>query len=148
MPSRSAAPDALPRLAGTVRSNDTLMAIFVLAGLPSASATAASPTAGSPGAAGPGAVNSTPGGPTQGGSSRNGTTPDAGEKPVVVGRDGIVAGWTVMDIVDSAVTLERDGRSVTLRLSYANRPAAAHVAAPKPLVVVLHDKRTNPSLQP
>jgi hypothetical protein len=143
MPSRSAAPDALPRLAGTVRSNDTLMAIFVLAGLPSAS-----PTAGSLGAAGPGAVNPTPGGPTQGGSSRNGTTPDAGENPVVVRRDGIVAGWTVMDIMDSAVTLERDGRSVTLRLSYANQPAAAHVAAPKALVVLLHDKRTNPSLQP
>lgn len=52
-----------------------------------------------------------------------------------------------MDIMDSAVTLERAGRTVTLRLSYANQPAPAHVAAPEALVL-LHDKRTNPFLQP
>jgi hypothetical protein len=65
---------------------------------------------------------------------------------MVVGRDGIVGGWTVVDIMDGAVSLERDGRAVTLRLSYANKPAAVHAVAPE--IVVLHDKRTNPFLQP
>jgi hypothetical protein len=125
-------PDALPRLAGTVRSSDTLMAIFVLADRPSANPAANTPI---------------PGGPAQGGSRRDETISDAGEKPVAVGRDGIVAGWTVVDIMDGVVTLERDGRSVTLRLSYSHRPIAAHFAAPKALVL-LHDKRTSPFLQP
>ena len=120
MPSRSGAPDALPRLAGTVRSNDTLMAIFVLADLPSARAA----TDGQSCHAGPIAANPALAAQPKAASPPDGTTPDAREKPVVVGRDGIVAGWTVVDIMDGAVTLERDGRTVTLRLSYANRPVA------------------------
>lgn len=145
--SRPGAPDALPRLAGTVRSNDTLMAIFVLAGVPSARAATIDPAAAIPTPVNPATVNPGHGGPTQGGSPPDGTTSDAHEKPVVVGRDGLVADWTVVDIKDSAVTLERDGRTVTLHLSYANRPVAAHVAAPEAMVL-LHDKRTNPFLQP
>ncbi len=136
-PSRSAAPEELPRLAGTIRSNNILMAIFAPAGLHSAGAAAASPVA----------VNARPGGPIQGGTPPERTPPDVHEKPIVVGRDGIVAGWTVVDIVDAAVTLGRAGRTVTLRLSYANQPAPAHAAAPEALVL-LHDKRTNPFLQP
>jgi hypothetical protein len=127
VPIRSGAPDTLPRLAGTVRSNDSLKAIFALADHPP--------------------VNPIPDSLTQGGSHPNGTTPDASEKPIVVGRDGIVAAWTVIDIEDGVVTLERDGRSVTLRLSYANTPVATHIAPPE-AVVLLHDKRTNPFLQP
>ena len=142
MPSRSGTPDALPRLAGTVRSNDTLMAIFVLAGDPSASAATINPVTASLATASP-----NHGGPIQADSSPDGTTSDARERPIVVGRDGLVADWTVVDIMDGAVTLERDGRTVTLRLSYANRPVAPHVAAPEALVL-LHDKRTNPFLQP
>jgi hypothetical protein len=141
LPNRSSASDALPRLAGTVRSNDTLMAIFVPADFSSANPNTTSLTAFSPGGAG-----AIPGWSPPGGSHRDGATSDAAEKPVVVGRDGLVAGWTVVDIMDGAVSLERDGRSVTLRLSYANTPAAAHVAAAE--IVVLHDKRTNPFLQP
>ena len=136
-PRRAAAPEALPRLAGTIRSNDILMAIFAPAGLRSAGVTEANPVA----------VIANPGGPTQGGRLPERTPPDMHEKPIVVGRDGIVAGWTVVDIMDGAVTLERAGRTVTLRLSYANQPASAHVAPPEALVL-LHDKRTNPFLQP
>lgn len=104
---RAGVPEVLPRLAGTVRSNDGLMAIFALAG----------------------------------------TAPSASQKPVVVGRDGIVAAWTVVDIIDGGATLERDGRIVTLHLSYSNAPVAPHVVAPEALVL-LHDKRTSPFLQP
>jgi hypothetical protein len=132
MPIRSHAPDTLPRLAGTVRSNDSLQAIFVLADHPRVN---------------PIRDNPTQGGSPPNGTTPNGTTPDASEKPIVVGRGGIVAAWTVIDISDGVVALERDGRSVTLRLSYANTPVAAHIAAPEALVL-LHDKRTNPFLQP
>jgi hypothetical protein len=104
---RAGVPEVLPRLAGTVRSNNGLMAIFALAG----------------------------------------TAPNAAQKPVVVGRDGIVAAWTVVEIVDGGATLERDGRTVTLHLSYSNAPVAPHVVAPEALVL-LHDKRTSPFLQP
>lgn len=106
--------DTLPRLAGTVRSNDSLLAIFAPVG-----ASAAKP----------------------------GDTPDAAAKPIVVGRDGIVAGWTVVAITDGAVTLERDGRTSTLGLTYANAPVAPRTDVPATLVV-LHEKRTNPFLQP
>jgi hypothetical protein len=105
--SRAGVAEVLPRLAGTVRSDYGLMAIFALAG----------------------------------------TAPNAGQTPVVVGRDGIVAAWTVVDIIDGGATLERDGRVVTLRLSYSNAPVAPHVVAPEALVL-LHDKRTSPFLQP
>jgi hypothetical protein len=147
MPSRSGAPNALPRLAGTVRSNDTLMAIFVLAGAHSAGVATINPAATSPAGGNSAEINRSPGAPNQGGSPPDGTTPDAREKPIVVGRDGLVGDWTVVDIMDGAVTLERDGRTVTLRLSYADRPVGPHVAAPEALVL-LHDKRTNPFLQP
>jgi hypothetical protein len=140
--SRSGESEALPRLAGTVRSNDTMMAIFVPAGPTATGATATSPSANIAVAA-----NAPSGAPTRGDPPANGTHPDWREKPVVVGRDGIVAGWTVLDIRDGAVTLERNGRSVTLRLSYANRPVAAQIASPEALVL-LHDKRTSPFLQP
>jgi hypothetical protein len=126
-PGRSGASDALPRLTGTVRSNDSLQAIFVLAAPP--------------------AVNSSHDSPTLGGPPPKGTTAGAGEKPIVVGRDGIVAGWTVTDIRDGSVALERDGRTMTLPLSYANDPVATHIVAPE-AIVLLHDKRTNPFLQP
>lgn len=106
--------DTLPRLAGTVRSNDSLLAIF---------APASAPTA------------------------KPGDTADAAAKPIVVGRDGIVAGWTVVTIADGAVTLERNGRTSTLGLTYANAPIAPRADVPA-TVVVLHEKRSNPFLQP
>jgi hypothetical protein len=94
--------DHMPRLAGTIRSDDSLLAIF---------------------------------------------EPDGNGKSMVLGRDGTVAGWTVADIADGAVTLVRAGRTDTLQLSYANRPAAVQPSGP-PAVVVLHSKRTDPFLQP
>jgi hypothetical protein len=111
--------DVLPRLAGTVRSSDGLVAIFV------------------PGGSAP--VDAAPGG--------SGVKAVPGEKPVVVGRAGMVAAWTVVDITDGSATLERDGRTVTVNLSFSNAPAEAHVVAPQALVL-LHDKRTSPFLQP
>jgi hypothetical protein len=106
--------DTLPRLTGTVRSNDRLLAIFAPVGPATPPADGASATA---------------------------------LRPVVVGRDGMVAGWTVVAIADGVVTLERDGRTMTLILSFANGPLAPPIEAP-PAVVVLHEKRTNPFLQP
>jgi hypothetical protein len=106
--------DTLPRLAGTVRSNDSLLAIFAPEGQPPA---------------------------------KPGDAPGVMPKPIVVGRDGIVAGWTVVAITDGAVTLERSGRTSTLDLTYANDPVAPRAEVPA-TVVVLHDKRTNPFLQP
>jgi hypothetical protein len=106
--------EVLPRLAGTVRSGDGLVAIFMPNGsAPVDPAAKAVPV----------------------------------EKPVVVGRAGMVAAWTVVDITDGSATLERDGRTVTLNLSFSNAPAEAHVVAPQALVL-LHDKRTSPFLQP
>jgi hypothetical protein len=108
------APEVLPRLAGTVRSGDGMVAIFVPGGTaPADPAAKAAPA----------------------------------EKPVVVGRAGMVAAWTVVDIADGSATLERDGRTVTLSLAYSNAPAEVHVVAPQALVL-LHDKRTSPFLQP
>lgn len=109
--------DTLPRLAGTVRSEDSLVAIFAPV---TATGTAAPKDGGMPGAI---------------------------PKPIVVGRDGIVEGWTVIAISDGAVTLERDGRTSTLGLTYANGPVAPRVEVPA-TVVVLHERRSNPFLQP
>jgi hypothetical protein len=106
------APEVLPRLAGTVRSGDGLVAIFVLGGSAPVDAKAV-----------------------------------PREKPVVVGRAGMVAAWTVVDIMDGSARLERDGRTVTLSLAYSNAPAEAHIVAPQALVL-LHEKRTSPFLQP
>jgi hypothetical protein len=92
----------MPRLAGTIRSGDSPLAIF---------------------------------------------EPEGNGKSLVLGRDGTVAGWTVADITDGAVTLVRAGRTDTLQLSYANRPVVARPNGP-PAVVILHDKRTDPFLQP
>ena len=106
--------EVLPRLAGTVRSGDGMVAIFAPGGTaPVDPAAKAVPV----------------------------------EKPVVVGRAGMVAAWTVVDITDGSATLERDGRTVTLSLAYSNAPVEAHVVAPQALVL-LHDKRTSPFLQP
>jgi hypothetical protein len=117
--------DTLPRLAGTVRSKDGLVAIF-----------APAPASASGTGAGTGTI-----------VAKEGGTPDAGPKPIVIGRDGIVAGWTVIAIADGAVTLERNGRTSTLDLTYANDPVARRAEAPA-TIVVLHEKRTNPFLQP
>jgi hypothetical protein len=68
-------------------------------------------------------------------------------KSVALGRGAAVAEWTVSEIADGTVTLQRGATTTTLDVSYANRPAA-----PPPVVmqalVVLHDKRSNPFLQP
>jgi hypothetical protein len=106
--------DTLPRLAGTVRSDDSLLAIFAPASIPTA---------------------------------KQGDAPATEPKPIVVGPDGIVAGWTVVAIDDGAVTLERNGRTSTLTLTYANTPVAPSAAEPVTMVV-LHEKRSNPFLQP
>jgi len=68
-------------------------------------------------------------------------------KPVVAGRGAKVADWTVSDIGDGAVSLQRGGNTVTLHLSYANVPIKPR-PAPSPVVVVLHAKRSSPFLQP
>ncbi len=95
--------DGLPRLAGTIRTDDSLLAIFA---------------------------------------------PEGNAKPVVVGRDATVAGWTVAEIEDGEVTLLRDGRSDRLRLSYANLPPPPPPPAKGPATVLLHTKRTDAFLQP
>lgn len=68
-------------------------------------------------------------------------------KSVVLGRGATVAEWTVSEIADGLVTLQRDATITTLRISYANRPAAPLPVAMQALVV-LHDKRSNPFLAP
>jgi len=68
-------------------------------------------------------------------------------KPVVVGRGAKVADWTVSDIADGAVRLQRGGNTAILLLSYANVPIAPRPATSL-AVVVLHAKRSNPFLQP
>jgi general secretion pathway protein N len=105
----TAAPSAsapLPRLSGTIRSDDNMLAIFAAPG----------------------------------------STPEAPGKSIAVGRSGSVAGWTIADITDGAVTLQRGARSATLRISFTNAPVVALTEAPK--VVLLHDKQTSPFLQP
>ena len=74
-------------------------------------------------------------------------TPDGTGKSVVVGQGADLAGWTVTDITNDGVTLMRDGRLATLRLSYANLPLLARRLSPVP-GRVLHDKRTSVFWQP
>ncbi len=99
----AAAQHGLPRLTGTIRTDDSLLAIFA---------------------------------------------PEGNARPLVVGRDATVAGWTVAEITDGEVTLLRDGRSDRLRLSYANLPPPAPPPAKGPATVLLHTKRTDAFLQP
>jgi hypothetical protein len=98
----AAAAEVLPRLTGTIRTDDRLLAIFAPAG------------------SGP---------------------------PIVVARDGTVAGWTVTDIADGAVTLDRDGSALIVRLGF-DKSAVTAAAPPSQTLVLLHERRTNPFLQP
>jgi hypothetical protein len=75
------------------------------------------------------------------------TAGDGAAKSVVVGEGAELAGWTITDITSDGVTLMRDGRIATLRLSYANLPVAPRHLGLVP-TRVLHDKRTSPFLQP
>jgi hypothetical protein len=72
---------------------------------------------------------------------------DGNTKSIVLGEGAQLSGWTITDIASDGVTLVRDGRIATLRLSYANLPAAPHRLGQVP-TRVLHDKRTSPFLQP
>ena len=72
----------------------------------------------------------------------------AGGKPIVVGRGGVVADWTVSDIADGEVVLLRGDSTTTLRTSYANLPVPSPQRVTAPQLLVLHDKRSNPFLQP
>jgi hypothetical protein len=72
---------------------------------------------------------------------------DGSAKSVVVGEGADLAGWTITAITGDGVTLMRDGRIATLRLSYANLPVAPARLGLVP-TRVLHDKRTSPFLQP
>jgi general secretion pathway protein N len=74
-------------------------------------------------------------------------TADGSAKSEVVGEGADLAGWTITDITSEGVTLVRDGRIATLRLSYDNRPVQPHRLGMMP-TRVLHDKRTSPFLQP
>jgi hypothetical protein len=102
----AAAQESLPRLTGTIRSDDRMLAIFAAPG----------------------------------------STPNAAGKSVVVERSGTIAGWNIADITDGEVTLQRGGRSAILHISFINAPAAAPSGAPK--LVLLHDWRASPFLQP
>ena len=93
----------LPRLAGTIRAADKLLAIFQPAG---------------------------------------------GGKPLVLERDATLAGWTVAEIGDGAVTLLRGASTTVLRLSYANLPTPAPSSGAPPRIVALHVRQTDPSHQP
>ena len=68
-------------------------------------------------------------------------------KSHVLGPGAMIAEWTLAGIIDGAVTLEHGANIITLRLSYANLPIVPQPAA-TPAVIVLHDKRSNPFLQP
>jgi hypothetical protein len=72
--------------------------------------------------------------------------PAAG-KPLVASRGGNVADWTLTDITEGAVTLQRNGATTIVTLSYAN---LAVVAPPVKQAgrVVLHERWSNPFLQP
>jgi hypothetical protein len=72
---------------------------------------------------------------------------DGTPRTVVVGEGATVSGWTITDITSDGVTLMRDGRIASLRLSYANLPVAPRHLGLVP-IRVLHDKRTSPFLQP
>ena len=95
--------EALPRLAGTIRADATVLAIFAPAG---------------------------------------------DGKPQVIGPHGSIAGWTVADIADGSVTLARGTRTTVLRLSYAGGPPAPPPPAKPTTPMILHDKASNPFLQP
>jgi hypothetical protein len=69
-------------------------------------------------------------------------------KPIVVGRGGAIAEWTISDIADGEVILQRGASTSTLHLSYANGPVSTVRPAAPPQVAVLHDRWTNPFLQP
>jgi hypothetical protein len=105
-PGAPGAHDGLPRLAGTIRSDESILAIF------------ATPGAG----------------------------PDTPSKSVVVHATDTVAGWTVADIADGAVTLERGSRSALVRVSFTDAPAPTPAGPAK--LTLLHDKRTSSFLQP
>jgi hypothetical protein len=74
-------------------------------------------------------------------------SPDGDGKSVVVGPGADLSGWTITDITEDGVTLMRDGRIATLRLSFANHPVQ-----PRHLGMlstrVLHDKRSSVFWQP
>ena len=72
---------------------------------------------------------------------------DGRVKSVVVGEGATLSGWTITDITSEGVTLVRDGRIATLRLSYADLPVVTRHLGMIP-TRVLHDKRTSPFLQP
>jgi hypothetical protein len=95
--------EALPRLAGTIRADATVLAIFAPAG---------------------------------------------DGKPQVIGPHGSIAGWTVEEIADDSVTLTRGASTTVLRLSYAGGPPAPPPVAKPTATVILHDKASNPFLQP
>jgi hypothetical protein len=68
-------------------------------------------------------------------------------KTLILGEGADLSGWTITDIASDGVTLMRDGHIASLRLSYANLPAAPRHLGLVP-IRVLHDKRTSPFLQP
>jgi hypothetical protein len=70
-----------------------------------------------------------------------------GAKTIVLGNGAELAGWTITDITNGGVTLVRDGRIATLRLSYANLPVQPRRLGLVP-TRVLHNKRTSVFLQP
>ena len=74
-------------------------------------------------------------------------TGDGRAKTVIVGEGADLSGWRVTDITSEGVTLMRDNRIATLRLSYANLPMGPRHLGKVP-TRVLHDKRTSPFLQP
>lgn len=69
-------------------------------------------------------------------------------KPIVLGRGGAITEWTISEIADGEVVLQRGGSTSTLRLSYANVPISPVQPAAPPQLAVLHDRWTNPFLQP
>lgn len=85
--------------------------------------------------------------PRLAGTIRDGRTvraifqPEGAGRPAVVARDGAVAGWIVVDIVDGMVTLARGSSTATLKLGWANLPVTIQPGAPV-------DQQTNPDRQP
>jgi len=69
-------------------------------------------------------------------------------KPIVLGRGGVIAEWTVAEIADGVVVLQRGEATSTLRMSYSNLPVPSPQPARPAQLLVLHDRRTNPFLQP
>jgi hypothetical protein len=72
---------------------------------------------------------------------------DGSAKSVVVGQGATLSGWTITDIDNGGVTLMRDGRIASLRLSYANLPIQPRKLG-KVGSRVLHGKRSNVFWQP